>query len=58
MFVGTNNVVRIAALKQIGGLYDSITEDMATGFEIHRHRNPRTSTALAVRLHARRPRRR
>ncbi|MFD6551607.1 glycosyltransferase family 2 protein [Streptomyces sp. NPDC058398] len=42
MFVGTNNVVRIAALKQIGGLYDSITEDMATGFELHRHRNPRT----------------
>jgi hypothetical protein len=42
MFVGTNNVVRISALKQIGGLYDSITEDMATGFELHRHRNPRT----------------
>lgn len=42
MFVGTNNVVRIAALKQIGGLYDSVTEDMATGFELHRHRNPRT----------------
>ncbi|MGW7263448.1 glycosyltransferase family 2 protein [Streptomyces sp. NPDC054842] len=42
MFVGTNNVVRIAALRQIGGLYDSITEDMATGFELHRHRNPRT----------------
>ncbi|NUR68369.1 MAG: glycosyltransferase [Streptomyces sp.] len=42
MFVGTNNVVRIAALKQIGGLYDSITEDMATGFELHRHRNPKT----------------
>ncbi|MFC8346816.1 glycosyltransferase family 2 protein [Streptomyces sp. NPDC057280] len=42
MFVGTNNVVRIAALQQIGGLYDSITEDMATGFELHRHRNPRT----------------
>ncbi|MGW3912260.1 glycosyltransferase family 2 protein [Streptomyces sp. NPDC005070] len=42
MFVGTNNVVRIAALKQVGGLYDSITEDMATGFEVHRHRNPRT----------------
>ncbi|MGW1215620.1 glycosyltransferase family 2 protein [Streptomyces sp. NPDC002499] len=40
MFVGTNNVVRIAAVKQIGGLFDSITEDMATGFEIHRHRNP------------------
>ncbi|MCX3063577.1 glycosyltransferase family 2 protein [Streptomyces beihaiensis] len=42
MFVGTNNVVRISALKQIGGLADSITEDMATGFEIHRHRNPVT----------------
>ncbi len=42
MFVGTNNVVRIAAVKQIGGLRDSITEDMATGFELHRHRNPRT----------------
>ncbi|MFG2377658.1 glycosyltransferase family 2 protein [Streptomyces sp. NPDC048504] len=44
MFVGTNNVVRIAAVKQIGGLYDSITEDMATGFELHRHRNPLTCT--------------
>ncbi|MFJ8250173.1 glycosyltransferase [Streptomyces sp. NPDC094466] len=42
MFVGTSNAVRISALKQIGGLYDSITEDMATGFEIHRHRNPVT----------------
>ncbi|GAA2244891.1 glycosyl transferase [Streptomyces ruber] len=42
MFVGTNNVVRVAAVKQIGGLRDSITEDMATGFELHRHRNPRT----------------
>ncbi|MFJ2438941.1 glycosyltransferase family 2 protein [Streptomyces sp. NPDC087658] len=42
MFVGTNNIVRIKALKQIGGLYDSITEDMATGFELHRTRNPLT----------------
>ncbi|MDH6224912.1 cellulose synthase/poly-beta-1,6-N-acetylglucosamine synthase-like glycosyltransferase [Streptomyces sp. MJP52] len=42
MFVGTNNVVRISAVKQIGGLYDSITEDMATGFELHRTRNPLT----------------
>jgi cellulose synthase/poly-beta-1,6-N-acetylglucosamine synthase-like glycosyltransferase len=42
MFVGTNNVVRVAALRQIGGLRDSITEDMATGFELHRHRNPAT----------------
>ncbi|MFW6694064.1 glycosyltransferase family 2 protein [Streptomyces sp. MAR4 CNX-425] len=40
MFVGTNNAVRVSALKQIGGLYDSITEDMATGFELHRTRNP------------------
>ncbi|MET7763568.1 glycosyltransferase family 2 protein [Streptomyces sp. NPDC005393] len=42
MFVGTNNVVRISALRSIGGLYDSITEDMATGFELHRRRNPAT----------------
>jgi hypothetical protein len=42
MFVGTNNVLRISAIKGIGGLYDSITEDMATGFELHRRRNPQT----------------
>lgn len=42
MFVGTNNAVRIRALRQIGGLYDSITEDMATGIEFHRARDPRT----------------
>ncbi|MEC4015183.1 glycosyltransferase family 2 protein [Streptomyces sp. H27-D2] len=42
MFVGTSNAVRITALKGIGGLYDSITEDMATGFELHRHSNPAT----------------
>ncbi|CDR09511.1 glycosyltransferase family 2 protein [Streptomyces iranensis] len=42
MFVGTNNAVRISAIQQIGGVYDSITEDMATGFELHRHRNPAT----------------
>ncbi|MER5897096.1 cellulose synthase catalytic subunit [Streptomyces sp. NPDC001876] len=42
VLVGTNNVVRIAALRQAGGLHDSITEDLATGFEIHRHRNPLT----------------
>ncbi|RZE05061.1 glycosyl transferase, partial [Streptomyces albidoflavus] len=42
MFVGTSNAVRIKALKQIGGLYDSITEDMATGFEMHRAKNPET----------------
>ncbi|MFE2308638.1 glycosyltransferase family 2 protein [Streptomyces sp. NPDC059411] len=42
MFVGTNNAVRISALRQVGGLYDSVTEDMATGFELHRRRNPVT----------------
>ncbi|MEU5089637.1 glycosyltransferase family 2 protein [Streptomyces sp. NPDC021356] len=42
MFVGTSNAVRIGAIKQIGGLYDSITEDMATGFEMHRAKNPAT----------------
>ncbi|WP_052848066.1 glycosyltransferase family 2 protein [Streptomyces avicenniae] len=42
MFVGTNNAVRVSALKDVGGLYDSVTEDMATGFELHRHRNPDT----------------
>ncbi|MFD9978346.1 glycosyltransferase family 2 protein [Streptomyces sp. NPDC059017] len=42
MFVGTSNAVRISAIKQIGGLYDSITEDMATGFEMHRAKNPGT----------------
>jgi cellulose synthase/poly-beta-1,6-N-acetylglucosamine synthase-like glycosyltransferase len=42
MFVGTNNAVRISALREAGGLYDSITEDMATGFELHRRRNPAT----------------
>ncbi|MCG7205913.1 glycosyltransferase family 2 protein [Streptomyces arenae] len=42
MFVGTSNAVRIRAIRQIGGLYDSITEDMATGFEMHRARNPET----------------
>ncbi|WP_374223744.1 glycosyltransferase family 2 protein [Streptomyces sp. ISL-11] len=42
MFVGTSNCVRISVLRQIGGLYDSITEDMATGLEIHRRRNPVT----------------
>ncbi|WP_405808144.1 cellulose synthase catalytic subunit [Streptomyces sp. NBC_00210] len=42
MFVGTSNAVRIKAIQQIGGLYDSITEDMATGFEMHRAKNPAT----------------
>jgi hypothetical protein len=42
MFVGTNNAVRIDALRAIGGLVDSITEDAATSIEWHSKRNPRT----------------
>jgi hypothetical protein len=42
MFVGTNNAVRIAALKSIGGLQDSVTEDMATSLVLHTARNPET----------------
>ncbi|MGW2600942.1 glycosyltransferase family 2 protein [Streptomyces klenkii] len=42
MFVGTSNCVRVSVLQQIGGFYDSITEDMATGLEIHRRKNPAT----------------
>jgi hypothetical protein len=40
MFIGTNVVVRTAVLRQIGGFFDSITEDMATGLAIHTRRNP------------------
>jgi cellulose synthase/poly-beta-1,6-N-acetylglucosamine synthase-like glycosyltransferase len=42
MLVGTNNAIRISALQAIGGLHDSITEDMATGFQLHTRRNPAT----------------
>jgi cellulose synthase/poly-beta-1,6-N-acetylglucosamine synthase-like glycosyltransferase len=42
MLVGTNNAVRIAALRSIGGLQDSITEDMATSLAQHARRNPAT----------------
>lgn len=42
MLVGTNNAIRIDALRGIGGLSDSITEDMATGLTIHTSRNPAT----------------
>ncbi len=42
MLVGTNNAVRISALKEIGGLRDSITEDLATSLACHGARNPRT----------------
>jgi cellulose synthase/poly-beta-1,6-N-acetylglucosamine synthase-like glycosyltransferase len=42
MLVGTNNAIRIAALKAIGGLRDSITEDMATSLAFHTSRNAAT----------------
>ncbi|MEZ0068472.1 hypothetical protein ABIA32_004497 [Streptacidiphilus sp. MAP12-20] len=42
MLVGTNNVVRVSALRQIGGYHDSITEDMATGLMLHTRDNPET----------------
>lgn len=42
MLVGTNNAFRVKALKSVGGLQDSITEDLATGLDIHRTRNPAT----------------
>ena len=42
MLVGTNNAVRIAALRSIGGLQDSITEDMATSLVMHSTANPET----------------
>ncbi|WP_205709793.1 glycosyltransferase family 2 protein, partial [Kineococcus siccus] len=42
MFVGTNNAVRLSALREIGGLQDSITEDAATSLEWHARRNPAT----------------
>ncbi|PRY51097.1 cellulose synthase/poly-beta-1,6-N-acetylglucosamine synthase-like glycosyltransferase [Geodermatophilus tzadiensis] len=42
MFVGTNNAVRVTALRAIGGLQDSITEDAATSLVWHSSRNPET----------------
>ncbi len=43
MLVGTNNALRVSALRQIGGFQDSITEDMATGLALHGARNPKTA---------------
>ncbi|MDF6018747.1 glycosyl transferase [Streptomyces sp. JH34] len=39
---GACPVVRVAALRQAGGFHDSVTDATATGFEIHRLRNPLT----------------
>jgi cellulose synthase/poly-beta-1,6-N-acetylglucosamine synthase-like glycosyltransferase len=42
MLVGTNNAMRVSALQEIGGLRDSVTEDLATGLQLHTRRNPAT----------------
>ena len=42
LFTATTNVVRVTALRQAGGLYDSPAGDLATGMAIHGHRNPAT----------------
>jgi cellulose synthase/poly-beta-1,6-N-acetylglucosamine synthase-like glycosyltransferase len=42
MLVGTNNALRVSALQAIGGLRDSVTEDMATGLRFHTRRNPKS----------------
>ena len=42
MLVGTNNAIRLSALKAAGGFQDSITEDMATSLALHTRRNPET----------------
>ncbi len=42
MLVGTNNAVRLSALRSIDGLQDSITEDAATSIRWHATQNPET----------------
>jgi hypothetical protein len=42
MLVGTNNAIRLDALRSIGGVQDSVTEDLATGLALHGSRNPAT----------------
>lgn len=42
MFVGTNNAIRLDALRDIDGLADSITEDAATSLAWHGKKNPAT----------------
>jgi cellulose synthase/poly-beta-1,6-N-acetylglucosamine synthase-like glycosyltransferase len=43
MLGGTNNALRLSAVRQVGGFQDSITEDMATSLAVHSTRNPDTS---------------
>lgn len=35
MLVGTNNACRVAAIREVGGFRDSVTEDMATSLRLH-----------------------
>ena len=46
MFVGTNNAVRLSALRQIGGMQDSITEDAATSLVWHSTKNDKTGNVF------------
>ena len=46
MFVGTNNAVRLSALRQIGGMQDSITEDAATSLVWHSTKNANTGNVF------------
>jgi cellulose synthase/poly-beta-1,6-N-acetylglucosamine synthase-like glycosyltransferase len=42
MFVGTNNIYRVAAWEAIGGFQPSITEDLATAYGVLGSKNPQT----------------
>lgn len=42
MLVGTNNAIRLEALRSIGGVQDSVTEDLTTGLALHGTSNPAT----------------
>ena len=42
MFVGTNNIYRLAAWEAIGDFQPSITEDLATAYRVLGSKNPRT----------------
>jgi cellulose synthase/poly-beta-1,6-N-acetylglucosamine synthase-like glycosyltransferase len=42
MFVGTNNIYRVAAWESIGNFQPSITEDLATAYGVLGSKNPKT----------------
>ncbi|MFJ8887107.1 glycosyl transferase [Streptomyces sp. NPDC102402] len=56
VLAGTGAVLRVAALRGAGGFHGSDAEDLTTGFEIHRLRNPSTGRYwLSVRTPDARP---